>query len=327
MNKNSIANRGFYATLKGKRKKFATREMYATLAGQIAAAQFDYKTPDFNKSLYEQSIMCGLAAFYKVPKKVSSVNGGKWCCTPAFIADTPDNDGISKKITTYGTDYALELEVNKDCVLIRNNSLHTPENYIGVIADMLTETDISTLALLKWSRMTPIPKAKTEEQRVLFVEAMKRVIDGEEITAVSDPMALFNDGHCTIDDNMLRLTDEQAINKMHFYSEFYEQAVRRICTLRGIPFSSTAKSSQNLNDELHDMDIFAELYIKDCYETRKEDFKRAGEFADFDFGFDWSETMKRQFAKNELQMNENVPAKNSTESEGEKNDVPDDNAT
>lgn len=317
MNKNSLLARGFYNTLKGKRKKWALRDMYSEYAGLIASNQFSYITPDFTKSLYEQSIMCGIAAFYKVPNNLKSVNSGKWVCTPAFNAATPDNYGIAHKITTYGSDYSLEMEIDKDCILIRNNSLHMPENYIGVIADMLTETDISTLALLKWSRMTPIPKAKTDEQRELYIAAMKRVIDGEEITAISDPMSLFNDGHTTIDDNLLRITDEEAINKMHFYSEFYEQAIKRICTLRGIPFSSTAKSSQNLNDELHDMDIFAELYIKDCYETRKEDFKRAGEFANFDFKFDWSETMKRQLEKNKKE----IEAINSNQIEGSDNNV------
>ena len=65
-------------------------------------------------------------------------------------------------------------------------------------------------------------------------------IDGEDITIVSDEMQLFKDGHDTIDDNMLRLTDESAIDKMHFFDEHHEQLIRRIATLGG-PFSTTAK--------------------------------------------------------------------------------------
>ena len=300
MNTKSIAFNGLYKTLKGKRKKWAYRDMYTDYISLIAAAQFSYDTPDFNSALYEQAIYTGVAAFYKCNDK-SSVNFGKWCCTPAVNSGLPDNFGISKTITTHGTDYTAEMEVDKECVLIYNNSLHTPETYFGVIADMLTETDISTAALVKWSRMSPIPKVKTDEQIAIYTEAMRRVLDGEEITTISDPSALFTDRPNSLDDNVLRLTDEQAINKMHFYSEFYEQLIRRICTLRGIPFSSTAKSSQNLTDELHDMDIFAMLYINDCYETRKECFKKCEEFSGHNFNFDYSDIMKMQIEKTKKQ--------------------------
>jgi hypothetical protein len=126
---------------------------------------------------------------------------------------------------------------------------------------------------------------------------MNRVLNGEEITVISEEFNELSDGHNTIDDNILRISDEQAIDKMHFYSEFYDQLIRRVCTMRGIPFSTNAKSSQNLTEELHDMDIFALLYIKDCYETRKECFKKCQEFSGFDFDFEWSDVMKMQIEK------------------------------
>lgn len=280
-------------------RKKLLNEMYTNYAYIICANQFDYKTPDFSKSYYEKNIMKnGIAAFYKVPTNINSVNGGKWVCTPCKFVTLKNNYGIGDKVTVRGTDYSLELTVGADCTLIRNNSLLLPESYVIHTADFLTETDISMRSLLRWSRMTPIPKAKREEDIALYENAMQRVIDGDEITVISDPMKIFSDAHETIDDNLLRLTDEKAIEKMHFYSEFYEQRIRAICTLRGLPFTTTAKSSQNLSEELHDMDLFAELYITDCYETRKEDFETAQEFSGFNFEFDWSETMKRQFKSN-----------------------------
>lgn len=299
-----------------KTRKVFLNKMYRDYAVLIAANQFDYVTPDFTKSYYESNILKGVAAFYQVPHYLNSVNSGKWVCTPVHMADVVNNYGISDKITTHGSDYALELKVDTDCILIRNNSMHLPESYISVISDFLTETDISMRALLRWSRMTPIPKTQTDEQQTQYEMAMKRIIDGEEITTVSDPMKFLSDTHDTIDDNLLRITDENAIEKMHFYSEFYEQTIRRLCTLRGLPFSSTAKSSQNLTEELHDMDLFAELYIKDCYETRKEDFEKAGKFANFDFEFDWSDTMKRQFESNIVSRETKI-----SEKDGDKNET------
>ena len=285
-----------FSALKGKKKKWALNEMYTDYSAVMCANQFDYETPDFNKYFYEYAIMSGVAAFYKCSVK-SSVNFNKWCCTPAKMADVINNEEIADKITTYGTDYSLELTPNKDCILIFNNSAHLPETYIGVIAELLAETDISTKALVKWSRMSPIPKAKTEEQLAKYLAAMNRVMDGEEITAISDESELFTDGHKTIDDNILRLTDEKAIDKMHFYSEFYDQLIRRICTLRGVPFSTNAKSAQSLNDELHDMDIFSTFYLTDCFETRKKCFEKCEAFSGHKFNFKWSEFMQIQIDK------------------------------
>ena len=296
MNNRSLMNVGLFSTLKGKRKKFALNDMYTNYAAIMCSNQFDYETPSFNKYFYESAIMTGVAAFYKCPVK-SSVNYNEWCCTPAYMADVIDNGGYANKITTHGTDYSLELTPDKDCILIANNSAHLPETYIGVIAELLTECDISTKALVKWSRMCPIPKVYTDEQIAKYTEAMRRVLDGEEITVVSDELELFKDGHSTIDDKILRLSDEKAIDKMHFYSEFYDQLIRRICTLRGVPFSTNAKSAQSLNDELHDMDIFSTFYLTDCYNQRKSDFEKAEQFSGHKFNFRWSEFMQIQIDK------------------------------
>lgn len=318
MNNKSLQNIGLFGALKGKRKKFALSDMYTNYAAVMCANQFDYKTPDFNKYNYEQSILTGMAAFYQC-KVTNSVNYNKWCCTPAYIADTPNNEGIAKKITTHGSDYATELTPDLDCILIFNNSAHMPETYIGVISELLTECDISTKALVKWSRMSPIPKVKTDEQIAKYVEAMRRVLDGEEITVISDELSLFEEGHKTIDDNILRLTDEKAIDKMHFYSEFYDQLIRRLCTLRGVPFSTNAKSAQSLNDELHDMDIFSTFYLTDCYNTRLECFKKCSEFSGFNFDFKWSEFMQIQLDKiKKMNTVENVS--HETKKEGVKNE-------
>lgn len=320
MNNKSLQYMGLFGALKGKRKKFALSDMYTNYAAVMCANQFDYKTPDFNKYNYEQSILTGMAAFYQC-KVSGSVNYNKWCCTPAYIADTPNNEGIANKITTHGSDYATELTPDVDCILIFNNSAHMPETYIGVISELLTECDISTKALVKWSRMSPIPKVKTDEQIAKYVEAMRRVLDGEEITVISDELELFTDGHKTIDDNILRLTDEKAIDKMHFYSEFYDQLIRRLCTLRGVPFSTNAKSAQSLNDELHDMDIFSTFYLTDCYNTRAECFKKCAEFSGFDFGFKWSEFMQIQIDKiKKMNTVENVSHETTPTKEGEKNE-------
>ena len=120
-------------------------------------------------------------------------------------------------------------------------------------------------------------------------------------------MQLFKDGHDTIDDNMLRLTDESAIDKMHFFDEHHEQLIRRIATLGGLPFSTTAKSSQNLIEELHDMDALSTFIIKDRAACRKDGFERAAAFmlekdgVSFDFEYDLNNILKKQLEKPDIE--------------------------
>lgn len=304
--KNSLYSLGAFKYIrKGSIKKSALNDMYMNLITLIAADLHDYKTPDYNKYNYEIAINTGVAAFYKCSAK-NSVNYGKWCCTPAQPAAVIDNMGVAKQITTFGSDYALTLDVDKDCILIYNNSALYPDYIFTHYAEQLTETDISMSKLVKWARMTPIPKAKTDTDIAKYQNAMQRILDGEDITIVSDEMQLFKDGHDTIDDNMLRLTDESAIDKMHFFDEHHEQLIRRIATLGGLPFSTTAKSSQNLIEELHDMDALSTFIIKDRAACRADGFKRAAEFMakkgeSFDFEYSLNEVLKKQLEKPDIE--------------------------
>lgn len=293
-------------------KKGMLFETYFTLIATIASNIFKYNTPNFNQTEYDIAIQSGLAAFYKCTDK-NSKNYNMWCCTPAKNADTPKNDGIANVITTFGSDYALELTVNKDCVLIENSSLHFPDFLFCHFAELFTETELSMKSLVKWSRMTPIPIVATDNDIIKYSAVMQRVLDGEEINVISDGTKLLTDKSESIDDRLLRLTDENAIEKMHFFSEYHEQLIRRLCTLGGMPFTSTAKSAQNLQDELHDMDLFSTIYLTDRYNSRKKGFEMCEKFMlekygeTFSFNFGYNDNIKKQLDRvsEELEGGEN----------------------
>lgn len=310
----------------GKARKADLIDMYMNLITLIAASGHDYKTPDFNKYQYEAAINTGVAAFYRCTEK-NSVNYNKWCCTPARSASVVNNMGIAQKITTAGSDYALTLEVDKDCILIYNNSALYPDYIFTAYAEQLTETDITMDKLIKWARMNPIPKAKTNEDIAKYQTAMQRILDGDDITVISDELAAFTDGHATIDDNVMRLTDESAIDKMHFIDEHHEQLVRRLATLGGLPFSTTAKSAQNLTDELHDMDALATFIINDRAACRRDGFKRASQFMldtagiTFDFDYHMSDVLSKQQQLANINFAQEKAAADKTAAEAEKTEA------
>lgn len=318
---NNLYKTGFYGYF-GRRslRKRDLQDMYLNMLLRIAAAEHEYRTPDFNSYTYERAIRTGVAAYYKCPES-SSVNFGKWCCTPAAPADVIDNMLLAKKITTAGSDYACELEVGKDCILLINNSSLYPDMMFLKYADDLTETAISASKLTKWSRMTPIPKVSTDTDIVKYTEVMKRILEGEDINVITEELSLLQDGHKTLDDNVLRLTDETAVNKLHFFDEHTEQILRQFATWRGLPFSTTAKSSQNLIEELHDMDAISTFMIEDEIACRRDGFERAAAFmkefdgTEFDFAYKPSDVLQRQLERTAIEYTTQLAEADRIESE------------
>lgn len=291
-----------YLTGSGRIKKRDLQETYLNMLTLLSSCLHDYKTPDYNKYFYELAISTGVAAFYKCTEK-GSVNYNKWCCTPARPAAVIDNMLTASKVTTAGSDYALELTVDKDCILIYNNSSLFPDMMSVIFADDLTENHISMNKLVKWSRMTPIPKAKTDSDIARLTQIMQRIMEGEDINIVNDELDLLKEGHSSIDDNVLRLTDENAVEKLHFFDQHYDQLLKRYATIKGLPFSTTAKNAQSLVDELHDMDVFSTFLISDAIACRQEGFERAAAFMkekydeEFDFEYKPAELLRKQLER------------------------------
>ena len=291
-----------YLTGSGRIKKRDLQETYLNMLTLLSSCLHDYKTPDYNKYFYELAISTGVAAFYKCTEK-GSVNYQKWCCTPARPAAVIDNMLTASKVTTAGSDYALELTVDKDCILIYNNSSLFPDMMSVIFADDLTENHISMNKLVKWSRMTPIPKAKTDSDIARLTQIMQRIMEGEDINIVNDELDLLKEGHSSIDDNVLRLTDENAVEKLHFFDQHYDQLLKRYATIKGLPFSTTAKNAQSLVDELHDMDVFSTFLISDAIACRQEGFERAAAFMkekyneEFNFEYKPSELLRKQLER------------------------------
>ena len=134
---------------------------------------------------------------------------------------------------------------------------------------MLSDTDIAQRALIRWSRMTPIVKAGNGMETGQMESTLKRVYEGEPWAVISDNTKLITGSPTSRDDNILRLTDESAIERMHFLSEFHYELVRRICNLYNYPFHTTAKSAQNLESEVHNTDVFSQALSDIRYDERE----------------------------------------------------------
>ena len=256
---------------------------YNNIINLIGWERFKYTFPegiDIASEEIERAVCCGAGVFFQVPENSGSVSKGMWVCTPVEWVGVPRADNTAEHWVTYlpEGDFSFTDEQIKDYVIIRNNfEMSSDYDFTEWTASMLNETDISELQLIKWSRMTPIAKTIDDNQTSAVENILQRVYNGEPWAVMSDFSKLVTGSPASRDDFVLRLTDETAIEKMHFLSEFHYELIRRLCNLYNIPFHTTAKSSQNLESELHNTDIFSRFVTENGLKWRQkacEDFKR-----------------------------------------------------
>lgn len=252
-------------------------EVYDNIICRIGNSQIKWSGfPDeflksCNSMLIELAVNCGVAVVYKVPENVSPTNGGLWTCTPVEWTGVKKNDGTSDHFITHGSDYAVTDEQLDKYVIIKNDEYMSCEYDVTEwYSSMLSDTDIAQRALIRWSRMTPVARANSGTEVGKIEEVLKKVYDGIPWAVISDNTKMISGQPMSRDDSVLRLTDESAIEKMHFLSEFHYELVRRLCNLYNMPFHTTAKSAQNLESEVHNTDIFSKALMPNRLAARKK---------------------------------------------------------
>lgn len=246
--------------------------------------------------LIELAVNCGIAAVYKVPESTGSVNKGLWTCTPIEFTGVLKNDGTSDHFITSGTDYSVTDEMIDKYVLIKNDSLLSCEYDVTEwYASMMAETDASERALIRWSRMTPIAKATTGIEAGQLSQVLEDVYNGSPFKVISDNSKIITGGGAASrDDQILRVTDETAIEKMHFLSEYHYELVRRICNLYNMPFHTTPKTAQNLESEIHNTDVFSQALSVDRLKERQDAAERLNSTFGWNVSVEYGETIEKE---------------------------------
>lgn len=280
---------------------------YNDIINRIGYSMFEWSgLPDeLDSEQMERAINCGAAVVFRVPFSSGSASKGMYVCAPLEWVGVMKADNTADKFIAhipYG-DFAIESEQLKGkYVIVRNNFENSCEYaFTEWTANMLNETDISENQLIKWSRMTPVAKVTSDADIAKFENVLRRVYNGEPYAVISDFTKIMTNSASTRDDTVLRLTDETAIEKMHFLSEFHYELIRRLCNLYNIPFHTTAKSAQNLESELHNTDIFSQMLTTERLKWRK---KSLAEFEKV-FGWNVSVELGEKFKK-ENEVIENI---------------------
>lgn len=272
--------------------------LYGNLIQLFGAEQFTWKhTPEtINSHWIERSVNTGLSVAYEVPENISAVCKG-FTVTPAAFIGVPDQKGETSKVITTGSDYSLQIDLKKDKAVIIKNNDYMYSEYINLLwfAEMLARTDESEKALIIWSKMHPIGKAQTGIEGEKLKEVIRGIIERDDLFGIIDDNSKIINGTPTSrDDNVLRLTDENAVEKMHFLSEFHYELIRRYCTLYNMPFRTNSKSAQSLESELHNTDIFSKVINANRLKCRQEAAERINNVFGLNMTVDFSDLIKQE---------------------------------
>lgn len=286
---------------KSKLADIVRKSAYNDIIHKIGWSRYDWKLPDgvdLSSAEIERAVCCGAGVVYRVPYSTGSASAGMWVCTPVDWVGVPKADNTADDFITYlpfGDFNITKKQLNGKYAIIKNNFEMTSDYiFTDWYADMLTETDISEMQLIKWARMTPIAKVYDDASASQIENVLKRIYDGEPWLTVRDCKKIATGQPTTRDDDILRLTDETAIEKMHFLSEFHYELIRRLCNVYNIPFHTTAKSAQNLESELHNTDIFSRMITADGLMWRRKSLDDLSRLLGGECSVDYGELFKME---------------------------------
>ena len=252
------------------------------------------------------------------------IDQGKYYCGFITALDF-DSYGIPKDgssvqcITRWGDQFNKTL--GKDCIIIYNNDIRTPDIWLGFFANMLSECDTSQYTLAKKSRCCPLPVVSGGANKATVDEAIKSVDQGITTTVVDEDTIRRLSG----DENqkyidMVNITYPSQIQNMQYLSKFHDDLMRRFCNIYGLPLQSTGKMAQVTEKEIEGYSTLS-LVIPDQMMRARKDGIALGKrvFGEsFPFDIDYGEPWKIQNSLTKKDATENVET-SGEESENENN--------
>ena len=230
------------------------KDGYLALMRDILYTMFEYP------SLSENGVEIQTLIKYAMGNGISGVcyTNGEFKCGKLSWSGVQNDNGIAPRCVLTGREWSKEFRT-EDIAYFRNYYTQTPEAQMMWFAEQFAETDNAQRALIRHCKYTPMPVASTETEKMEYENAMKRNMDGEDITVIVRPQSspLLQEQRTTEDDRILNLSDPTMIEKMHFLSEYHAELKKRFGALYGMCFKSSSKSAQESIDEIHGMDNFS----------------------------------------------------------------------
>lgn len=275
-----------YRELKNKFKIKRVESMYNLYITDVTSMMFNWDEKIFQPYLFDRILRdCGAAALVKT---------GTSPYTPVFFSDLDhgnglDVDGLFKDCTCFdfiGGQYEFEMwRENPDVLVFFNTPLHNPDIFQEHYAEMLTETDVSILNNVHYSRMHPVPIARDKTTLNRIQTVMKSMSEGKFDTVLMETAIKdILDGKEGIE--MLNLTDVDKQQYIQYLSHLHDSVISRLFFMLGLGTTDNGKQAQITVPELNKNDDASITMALSWYTARKEGFDEAKKKGhDFTFGF------------------------------------------
>lgn len=280
-------------------KKWIQSEIFDQYLQIIESIAYNLLTvsglPDtINSMQVMRALSTGMCGIVYIPSINDRINNG-WVCAPAVGLGVQRENGTFSEYEILLNTGAVNVSENENVYILRNgyNMVDTRSLFRRVAAN-LTEIAKSERKLVKGSRISPIIRT-TSINAPAYKEVCKNIYDNDsDVNVVVDNDELIAPGTKRNNDSIINVTDPDAISKMHFLAEYFEEEIRRLSTFFGVPFSTTSKSAQNLRDEIHDMDIISQFVNESILHTVRDDMAKGNAKTGLNITIDYSDIMKKQ---------------------------------
>ena len=217
--------------------------------------------------------------------------------------------------------YNARLEIDEDCVVMWNDSMHTPINDINErYASLIAETEISLRVATVWSRVPAILNATTDTDKTSADEYLKNVENGELASLMTEEIAqkLF-----TVQD-----VNNKSVSHIKELIEAHQYLYAKWWNEFGVNANYNMKR-EAINESEASMNEDALLpYVDDMLKCRKEALEKInkmwGTNIEVDFASSWKKLREdietaQEVEESQVEKNEEVqePAKDNPEDKKE----------
>lgn len=162
--------------------------------------------------------------------------------------------------------------VGKDCTIIYNNPLKTPELDIMLDAISMSDCQQSAGINVKFARIAPLFKTRSTTQSQALEEMFNMILSGNLKTIISEN-TLKDDLIGEISEKDLEaidVTQPERIQYVQYLSRYQDDIMRRHFSRRGLSMRTPTKAAQQSDSEINGMDSVSWFYLVQKLNERKK---------------------------------------------------------
>lgn len=237
-----------YSTLKEKYKEQVRQSSYTDIMIETLASMFTYdgfpETVDVDM-MERYLLLGGMVGFYM------DYNVGGVIATMVTEGGAPDVYGHGTTPITTTLNGQNKTWNNTDGLVIGlNNNLRQPDLNIERFADMLSKVDMSIVYNVLYSRLLPMPTAKTQQQKNQLDKAIKSMMTGDLSVILSDNILQeIETGTSGIE--IVNISDVNASDKIQYLAHFHDDLTRWFYEINGMCTQGSGKMAQQTTDEIN----------------------------------------------------------------------------